>query len=869
MESPFPPQLTLAPSNQASASASASAASPPGSACLSSDAAPSSSEPRQPRKRARTAVAEDEARERAFERAPSSDEGAAGQCETRAVLRPRGLYERSNGVRAGSARRVAKERAQQGSERLEWMRRSANDGDVCEPVDKRRRLVADSLGDAAEASHYDSTNGADRQTADFLRPPPLLPIPDCRNASTALDPLALHDAHSEALSKEVSPRSLARISLVPPITRATLRELDLGEIMRNPQLRHDVVFDPNLMFRPNYDGERGERKRTLAEQYWTAVACEVSTGCRCATYRDKELLPCVCLSTDACTLSPLATRLPSRIAPLVSELRDILVSLLPLPVSPTSSPSASPSFASAVPPSSPDPNSPSSQHASASYWTASRDEITAVLDPVALERQFLHGLVDVAALAHFLGRTLKTHCAPMRDELVDEMIRTCETHGVAQGVRMCFEILELMKLDIANHQLRSLRPYLVQTAVEVERRFFQEFVERRGGLGRFDRLRGWVCDAASAAPRTSSKVDATDRAVTHAILDLILPGDGAAKFCSLASLPETAQLDSYRLQAFHADAVDLTVLYMLVLLFQQLASHKRPSPAEVDSLRQELWCIMTASTRSTSSLVGPGAAIQGIPQGPPGHGIAKLASPSWRAAMQDVLLQVAARATEVRERQDDTKVAPPTQRPGMPSAEMLELVKSYFDTNVKASSKLFQLLHKRLRSTLESVVLEELDKERKRGPLAFATWWAPQVELVAMTTGHARRSNAVDVPSALSRSVSHSNPVARPQAGMMASTAPARRGIKRSHVEQDDPDSTSSGSEDEGADKRRRREPVEPPPKQSEVDIALQQNGLATLSGEVRLLGERIAKVVSFHLTVYRPLYNYWLSQPAPSAAAA
>lgn len=69
-----------------------------------------------------------------------------------------------------------------------------------------------------------------------------------------------------------------------------------------------------------------------------------------------------------------------------------------------------------------------------------------MLDPVALERQFLHGLVDVAALAHFLGRTLKTHCAPMRDELVDEMIRTCETHGVAQGVRMCFEILELMKL---------------------------------------------------------------------------------------------------------------------------------------------------------------------------------------------------------------------------------------------------------------------------------------------------------------------------------------------------------------------------------------------------------------------------------------
>jgi hypothetical protein len=50
--------------------------------------------------------------------------------------------------------------------------------------------------------------------------------------------------------------ALAPPGLNPPITRATLRELDLTEILRNPQLRHDIVFDPNLMFRPNFDGER-------------------------------------------------------------------------------------------------------------------------------------------------------------------------------------------------------------------------------------------------------------------------------------------------------------------------------------------------------------------------------------------------------------------------------------------------------------------------------------------------------------------------------------------------------------------------------------------------------------------------------------
>ena len=68
------------------------------------------------------------------------------------------------------------------------------------------------------------------------------------------DLLAYHAAR--LLDRGGEKVSLSPLSLVPPISKATLRELDLAEILRNPQLRHDSVFDPNLMFRPNYDGER-------------------------------------------------------------------------------------------------------------------------------------------------------------------------------------------------------------------------------------------------------------------------------------------------------------------------------------------------------------------------------------------------------------------------------------------------------------------------------------------------------------------------------------------------------------------------------------------------------------------------------------
>ncbi|KAJ3026203.1 UNVERIFIED_CONTAM: hypothetical protein HDU68_006077, partial [Siphonaria sp. JEL0065] len=65
------------------------------------------------------------------------------------------------------------------------------------------------------------------------------------------------------------------VPLLPPITRFTLRELDMDEILLNPQLRHDLYFDPNLQFKPNTDGERGTAKRLKTQQYWDKVTQEI------------------------------------------------------------------------------------------------------------------------------------------------------------------------------------------------------------------------------------------------------------------------------------------------------------------------------------------------------------------------------------------------------------------------------------------------------------------------------------------------------------------------------------------------------------------------------------------------------------------
>lgn len=64
--------------------------------------------------------------------------------------------------------------------------------------------------------------------------------------------------------------------LMPPVNRFTLRELELDEILSNAQLRHDLVFDSDLKFKPNVEQDP-EIVEKLAD-YWDELLLEVSLG---------------------------------------------------------------------------------------------------------------------------------------------------------------------------------------------------------------------------------------------------------------------------------------------------------------------------------------------------------------------------------------------------------------------------------------------------------------------------------------------------------------------------------------------------------------------------------------------------------------
>jgi hypothetical protein len=192
-------------------------------------------------------------------------------------------------------------------------------------------------------------------------------------------------------------RSMRSISREPPVTKATLSELDVPRIVFNPKLRHDVNFDPDLHFRPNLDGEKGRRKTQKANDFWDCLREQLE-----AFTKDQ-----------AAFMADLAGRkwcLPLTL----HAIGDILATLVP---------------------------------------PEDRPMVEEILNVDLLMQQFGKGVADLEQLAKWLSRTLKSHCAPMRDEWVDEMVVQLSTGNANQditllvrGLHTLLGILEAMKL---------------------------------------------------------------------------------------------------------------------------------------------------------------------------------------------------------------------------------------------------------------------------------------------------------------------------------------------------------------------------------------------------------------------------------------
>ena len=183
----------------------------------------------------------------------------------------------------------------------------------------------------------------------------------------------------------------------PPVTKQTLSELDVNKIVHNPKLRHDINFDPDLHFRPNLDGEKGRRKKQKADDFWVTMRNQLQNYLIDREGFEREL-------GDAEWCLPATLK----------AIRGILETLVP---------------------------------------QRDRSSVEETFNVDLLLQQFRKEVADLAKLAMWLSQLLKRHCAPMRDDWVDEMVaqlsngdRQGDVGLLVGGMCSLLAVLEAMKL---------------------------------------------------------------------------------------------------------------------------------------------------------------------------------------------------------------------------------------------------------------------------------------------------------------------------------------------------------------------------------------------------------------------------------------
>ncbi|XP_069489584.1 T-complex protein 11 homolog isoform X2 [Ambystoma mexicanum] len=199
--------------------------------------------------------------------------------------------------------------------------------------------------------------------------------------------------------------------------------------------------------------------------------------------------------------------------------------------------------------------------------------IEEVLDMELIHQGAKHGAVDVLQLVRFILDMMAMLCAPIRDEEVQRLRGLTDTVDLFKEI---FHVLDLMKLDMANFAVFSLRPHLQHQSVEYERGKFQELLDKQPGA--LNDTTVWLQTA--AAEVTTSKnpkpsvvnglstspvkenlmVPSPTMVLNQAYMNLLRWSSDDYKY------PETLLLDRARLQEIQANVVQLGVIAAILLV---------------------------------------------------------------------------------------------------------------------------------------------------------------------------------------------------------------------------------------------------------------------------------------------------------------
>ncbi|XP_032187486.1 T-complex protein 11 homolog isoform X5 [Mustela erminea] len=253
-----------------------------------------------------------------------------------------------------------------------------------------------------------------------------------------------------------------------------------------------------------------------------------------------------------------------------------------------------------------------------------RNEIEDALDMDLLKQEAEHGALDVPHLSNYILNLMTLLCAPVRDEAVQKLesmtdpvqLLNWDNQDPERGI---FHVLGLMKMDMVNYTIQSLRPYLQEHSVQYEQAKFQELLDKQPGL--LDCTTKWLTKAAtdlttsspgSLGSPSSSSLDrsppnwATNNSeipnptmvLYQGYLNLLLWDPDNDDFPESSLFQKTLLMDRIRLQEMESQLHQLTILASVLLVARSFSGNVLfSSPEFVNKLK----CITKALTKEFNS----------------------------------------------------------------------------------------------------------------------------------------------------------------------------------------------------------------------------------------------------------------------------
>ncbi|CAI5686963.1 T-complex protein 11-like protein 1 [Oreochromis niloticus] len=234
-----------------------------------------------------------------------------------------------------------------------------------------------------------------------------------------------------------------------------------------------------------------------------------------------------------------------------------------------------------------------------------RSQLDEVLDMDLIRQEVDHGALDLHRLAEFVINTMASLCAPVRDPEVRALRDLKEP---VELLREIFRVLGLMKTDMVNFTIQSLRPHLMQQAIQYERAKFQQILDKQPDS--LDNTTAWLqaaasevvsaCEAQSDSPGPDSRGPLSPTAVLNRAYIRLLHWDPQDQ-----KYPETILMDRARLDAL-GQRLQMLVLEASVLLLTNAQCGRVVFSLQgfVGKLRQSITALLEGSHTREADLKG-------------------------------------------------------------------------------------------------------------------------------------------------------------------------------------------------------------------------------------------------------------------------